>query len=48
MAFNIGAHLTSRRKPNGSQPFWDLSLADDMVIFQNTREKLQTVLADVK
>ena len=32
LAYGIDGHLTGRRKPNGSQPCWILSYADDMVI----------------
>ena len=46
--YNIDGHLTGRRKPNGSQPCWILSCADDMVIFKKNCEQLQAVLAVVQ
>ena len=47
LAYNIDGHLTGRRKPNGSMPCWILLYADDMVIFEKNRERMQAVLATV-
>ena len=48
LGYNIDGHLTGRRKPNGSQPFWILLYADDMVIFEKDWEQLQEELAVVQ
>ena len=47
LAYNIDGHLTGRRRPNGSMPCWILLYADDMVIFEKSRDQMRAVLAVV-
>ena len=47
LAYSIDGHLTGCTRPNGSMPCWILMYADDMVIFEKSREQMQAVLAVV-
>ena len=47
MAYSIDGHLIGRTRPNGSQPCWILVYADDLVIFEKSRERMQAAFAVV-
>ena len=47
LAYNIDGHITGRRKPNGSMPFWILLYANNMVIVEKSHMQIQALLATI-